>query len=289
VARLANTLGFELVRAEAGKSTRSANPDAVDLVMRGFASAQQSPPTKDAMNAARASFDQALKIDPNDGDALAGEAFTYFVEYARWANPETDYDARVLGLADRAIALAPDNLWSYFAKSVYLYSSRRPDQALDAADAGLAVNANSGSLRAARGRAETFLGQFEPSKADLLQAMRLSPRDPFIGVWHWYLGDTEFGLGHVDVALDEYKRSFDAGYRAYFVYESMAAAYALKGRMDEAKSALAEAQRLQTPLVVKWWIIQMPNIPSLVEGLRKAGLPEACDPRSHTGFDARPC
>ena len=37
VARLANTLGHELVKAEAEKSTRSRNPDAIDLTMRGTA------------------------------------------------------------------------------------------------------------------------------------------------------------------------------------------------------------------------------------------------------------
>ena len=37
VARLANTLGSELVKAEAEKSTQSGNPDAIDLTMRGWA------------------------------------------------------------------------------------------------------------------------------------------------------------------------------------------------------------------------------------------------------------
>ena len=38
-------------------------------------------------------------------------------------NPETDYDAKILGPVDRAIALAPDALWAYYVKSVYLYYS----------------------------------------------------------------------------------------------------------------------------------------------------------------------
>ncbi len=37
VARLANTLGYELTKAEAAKGGRTANPDALDLVMRGWA------------------------------------------------------------------------------------------------------------------------------------------------------------------------------------------------------------------------------------------------------------
>ena len=42
VARLANTLGIELVKAEAEKGARSKNPDAVDLTMRGWALARTS-------------------------------------------------------------------------------------------------------------------------------------------------------------------------------------------------------------------------------------------------------
>ena len=54
----------------------------------------------------------------------------------------------------------------------------------------------------------------------------------------------------------------------------LAAAYALEGKMDEAKSALAEARRLNPNLTVKWFIAHSPNVPKAIEGLRKAGLPE---------------
>ena len=47
VARLANTLGYELIRAEAAKGSRSANPDVTDLAMQGWTllwrAAQQTP------------------------------------------------------------------------------------------------------------------------------------------------------------------------------------------------------------------------------------------------------
>ncbi len=80
VARLGNTLGIELVRAEAEKSARSTNPDAIDLTMRGWATlwqgAQQQAMTEkqNLYYAARALFEQALAIDPNYADALAGDA-----------------------------------------------------------------------------------------------------------------------------------------------------------------------------------------------------------------------
>ena len=83
MARLANSLGYELVKTEAEKDARSKSPDAVDLTMRGWAlvwQEQQQQRTKENNNAAQALFEQALKIDPNEPDALAGEAYTYFLD-----------------------------------------------------------------------------------------------------------------------------------------------------------------------------------------------------------------
>ena len=47
VARLANSLGNELVKAEGEKGGRSQSPDAIDLVMRGWALLQLYPITRD--------------------------------------------------------------------------------------------------------------------------------------------------------------------------------------------------------------------------------------------------
>ena len=104
--------------------------------------------------------------------------------------------------------------------------------------------------------------------------MRLSPRDVFKGGWQIAFGDAELGLGHFDAAINAYHKSIDLGYSAFIPYVDLAAAYALEGKMDEAKPALAEARRLNPKLTVKWLQTVAPNLPPLFEGVRKAGLPE---------------
>jgi TolB-like protein len=244
VARLANTLGYELVKAEAEKGNRAKYPDAIDLDMRGRALLKQQPPKKDIIDAARAWFEQALKIDPNDADALAGEAETYYFEYTYWPNSETDYDTKILVPADRAIAIAPDVMRAYYVKSNYLSLSHRANEALGVADAGLAINPNFAQLYAARDRAELSLGRLEQAKSDLQQAVRLSPRDPDLGRWHMFMGNIELNMKHFDVSIEEEQKAISAGYATFVPYIHQAAAYALVGKMEEAKSALAEADSI---------------------------------------------
>jgi tetratricopeptide (TPR) repeat protein len=223
----------------------------------------------------RAWFDRALEIDPNDADALAGEATTYLAEYTYgWTNPETDYDAKILGPADRSIALARDNMLAYTTKSMYLAMSLRPNDALRVADTGLVINPNSASLYATRGNAETYLRQFEQAKSDVEQAMRLSPRDPRIGLWHNFMAGAELGLGHFDAAIDEANKAIDAGWRSFYSYHYLAAAHALKGDIDQAKAPLAEARRLNPKFSVKWLVGTEPFLQPAFDALRKAGLPE---------------
>jgi adenylate cyclase len=278
VARLANALSYELVRAEAETAVRSKNPDSIDLVMRGRGAlirwAQQAP-TKDDLVAVRALFERALEIDPKDVDALVGAATTYLAEYSYgWTDSETDYDAKILGQADRAIALARDNTWAYSVKGTYLNLSLRPNDALRVANAGIALNSNYAYLFAGRAAAECYLGQFEQAKSDVQQAMRLSPRDPRLSQWQNFLADAELGLGHLDAAIDDANKAIDAGYRVFYSYRNLAAARALKGDIDQARTALAEARRHNPKLSVKWLIERKPILEPAFDALRKAGLPE---------------
>jgi tetratricopeptide (TPR) repeat protein len=278
VARLANPLSYELVRAEAEAATRSKNPDSIDLVMRGRAAVTQlgrQPPTKDELAAVRALFEQALEIDPKNADALAGSAITYLVEYTFGTNdPETDYDAKILGQVDRSIAVARDNTWAYEVKGGYLNVSGRPNDALRVTNAGLAIDSNNALLLAWRSNAESYLGQFEQAKLDVQQAMRLSPRDPWISNWHNLLADAELGLGHFDAAIEAASKSIDAGLRVFYPYLNLAAVHGLRGDIDQAKTALAEARRLNPKLSVKWLTARKPILQPAFDALRKAGLPE---------------
>ena len=88
------------------------------------------------------------------------------------------------------------------------------------------------------------------------------------------LGFGEFCLGRLDAAIAEFKRAIVAGYRTYFPYAFLAGAEVAKGNDAEAKLALAEARRLNPQLTIKWFAEAMPAVRIVIDGLRKAGLPE---------------
>jgi adenylate cyclase len=280
VARVARALGPKLVRAEAEKEANSKNPDAIHLAIRGWdlvlrADRLPSGDKRATFDEAQALFDRALKIDANDPLAVAGSAETYLVDYGfGWLDPGIDYEAKVLGQANRAIVLNPDNIPAYYTKAMYLVDTGRPSQALDVTDAGLAINPNDVLLFLPRASAENALGRFEQARADAERAIWLSPRDFLNGIFLMIAGDADINLGRFDAAADAYRKSLDTGFREFFVYARLSAAYADAGRIDDARVALAEARRLNPTFTVKSMIEHMPNWPAVFEGVRKAGLPE---------------
>jgi len=72
---IGNSLGNELFKAEAAKGARSKKPRRGSISLcAAKALLQEAFGNKDKNDAARALFEQALKIDPNQSEALAGEA-----------------------------------------------------------------------------------------------------------------------------------------------------------------------------------------------------------------------
>jgi TolB-like protein len=231
VARLANSLGNELVKAEARGDSQIANLDAFDLTMRGRALNFEflRRPTRENNNATRALFERALAINPEDAGALAGAARTYMIDAVYgWTSPAVDYDAKIIGQADRSIAIAPDDPLPYYAKSLYLsVVLNRTAEAQRVTDAGLDLNPSSALLYYASGAVKFQAGMFAEAKSDILRAIRLSPRDPSLGLWLNTLAGADIGPGHFDDAINGTNRAIDAGNRTFYEYTNLAVAYAM--------------------------------------------------------------
>jgi adenylate cyclase len=286
VARLARTLQVELVNVEAERSLhdRPRNPDAIDLTMRGLALLNQ-PRAKASFYEARSLFEQALTLDPNNADALAGAAYVDALDYSNgWSDQNVDLYARAMQRANQALLLNPDQATAHYSKARLIMYKTKPNDAASAneviAEAVATLGADPTFAGAYHPMAvgEGFLGHYEQSISDLEQAIRISPRDSNLGVWHTEMGRALMGLGRYDAAIQEALMGIDSGNRTVLSYAALAAFYAGADKMPEAKAALAEAMSLNPKLSVAWFHAHLPSFidtpPGFREALIKAGLTE---------------
>ena len=120
--------------------------------------------------------------------------------------------------------------------------------------------------------AELDLGRFDEAKTDIKQGIRLSPRDPWMPVFHTFLGDAEIGADRPEAAIVEYRKALDAGDHTFWAYADLAAAYALLGKMDEAKPFVAETLRVNPSFTVKRFREHSPMTFRSGTKIRKAGF-----------------
>jgi len=230
-------------------------------------------------------FEQASALDPTNADALAGAAFVDSSDYVLgWSDQSIDLYARAMQRANQALLLDPDQATAHYTKARLIIFRAKPN---DAASANEIISEAEASLRAdpsfagaywAMANGEMLLGRYEQGMSNLEQAMRISPRDSSIGVWHMDMGRDLLALRRYDAAIQEGLKAIDSGYRQALGYAALAAFYALGDKAPEAKDAMAEAVKLNPKLSVASLHALQPGFidspPGFREALIKAGLPE---------------
>ena len=286
VSRLAHSLGVELVRAEALRSMRERpnNPDAVDLVMRARARGGDSYVQSKSMNSDRiALYERALALDPQNEPAMVGLSIALNQRVnALWSEDPAGDAARAEKLADSAVALQPDDALAHNAKAMVFFAKRQWKAAIAQSGAALADDPNNASAHANVSFWNMFLGHSEDGFAGVEEALRLSPRDPEVDSWQHYMCHLHTHLAQWDQAIDWCGKSIASGNDSMFPYVDLAAANAWVGHDKEAREAVAQLRKLYPDFTVQSWAgIHWSDDPTfneqygrIVEGLRKAGLPE---------------
>ena len=284
VSRLANSLGVELVRAEALRAMRERpnNPDAADLVMRGW-TVLNSNPDKAALGDAAALFKRALALDAQNvpamiglAQALASRADMY------WSDDRPGDIARAEETIDRALALQPHNSFAHTTKG-YVYEAKKQwGPAIAEAEAAIAEDPNSAGAYADASFRKIYMGRSEDGFVGIEKALRLSPRDPSVPWWQYYICHLHTHLAQWERAIEWCSKSAAGIPQAWYPYLDLAADNAWAGHMKEARDAAAQLQKaypgftVQTLLGMHW--TDDPTFDAqyqrLAEGLRKAGVPE---------------
>ena len=282
--RLARMLSVELVNVEGRRAPR-ADPDAVDLTMRGW-SVLNGGPNKEDVQKSVALFEDALRIDPDNSQARVGLAQALTLIYRNRWDPEP---AKVLARADeaasRAIAAAPNYAHAHYVKAEVLGLSNRFDAALATYDRAIALDRNHAAAYVGRARNLNVIGRAAEALAPVEKAIRLSPRDPELYVWYFVLCHANTHLARDAQAIEWCLKSLATGKTYYFAYVDLASAYAWRGQNAEAAAAVAELLKLRPGFTVQTLVQEgsgtsdnpafRKEFQRIVEGARKAGLPES--------------
>jgi len=282
VARIGNQLGTELVQAEARRA-QPPTPDAIDLTFRGMASFVKGL-TGENMSKARAFFERALAIDPDNVTALVGIAFVDFL-VAAYLYPE-DRAARVASAeaaALKALSLAPDYAPAHFALGTVLGVTKGPELGIAECERALAINPNLASAHATIGIFKVYVGHPEETEPCVSEALRLSPRDSFAFTWRMFVGISKMHLGRNDEALVWLRRSIEDNRNNPMSHFLLAATLALLGRTDEARAVAKGGLELNPKFTIARYRDGPWRPPSaahsalkaqIIDALRLSGVPE---------------
>ncbi|MGH1574989.1 adenylate/guanylate cyclase domain-containing protein [Methylobacterium sp. P31] len=283
VARLARSLDVQLIQAESLRSLRERpnHPDATDLSMRGW-SAVNRPRSLSNLNEAIAFFERALAIDPESFQGRLGLARAMMAKVSGAISSEPTADtARADTLIAEILAVDPANAMAHLVKGEIYRARKQLSSAILETDIAVSSNKNLAVAWQSGGTNRMMDGRAAESFAFYENAIRLSPKDPSLNVFEYAVCHSHTHLKHWDKAIEWCSKSVAHG-PFWLAYIDLAAAYAWTGRGDEAKQAVAEILKLKPGYTVqKWANMGWSNNPTflaeyayIVEGLRKAGLPE---------------
>lgn len=282
IARLANTLGAQLIEAEARRAERTVHPDAMDLYFQGRAWLMKGF-SLECVTRARSFFERSLEFDPGNVEAMIGLAS---VDTAVATSFTTDDGparlAAAEAMANRALSIRPNRTSAHLALGYVQIFTKRAAQGIRKFEHALALDSNRANAHAALGLAKFCMGRAAETEGHIREALRLSPRDVEAYQWMCYVGVAKLQLGSDVEAVSWLRRSTEANRNFPLAHLSLAAALGLTGALDEARNAARTGLALNSGFTIRRFLaaqqsdnpIYLAGVERACEGFRLAGVPE---------------
>jgi TolB-like protein/tetratricopeptide (TPR) repeat protein len=282
VARLASQLGTQLISAEARRAERVPNPNSLDLFFQGMACRARGFAPEYLSQASRY-FERALTLDPSNIEALVWRAY---VDAQKATLHHTDSEAAQYAATEaaltKALSLAPEHAFGHAALGMVQILTNREVQGIAQCERALALDRNLAHAHAGIGMAKFIVGRGEETEAHIQEALRLSPRDTFAHHWMAIAGTAKLLIGSDDEAVTQLRRAIELNRNYSVAHLHLGAALAHLNRLDEAQSAARMGLALTPNYTLRRLRagafgdnpIYLAQCERLVQGLRKAGVPE---------------
>jgi len=251
------------------------NPEAYDLFLRGREIWYRG--TKESDAEAMEMLTRAVASDRTFSPAYAFLAVLHMRAYLnQWSESPALSLKRGLELAEQAVALNERDAYAHWALgSLYLWM-RRHDDAIAELEKALSLSPNFSPAHAILGLAMYYSGRPERALKSLDRAISL---DPYWDIYLHFEAQAHFQMGKYESAIELLKRRLLRNPETDISRVLLAASYGHLGRVEAARAEWREALRVNPNYSLEHRRSALPyknpdDFERLVEGLRKAGLPE---------------
>jgi adenylate cyclase len=240
--QIAAALHIELIGAEAARP--AVQPDALDYVLRARALYLGNVPTRHNYAEQIALYERALALDSGSEKV---QSFLAWQLAARVLDQMTDTPASDLAraeiLADRALTAFPRTALAHYAKAQVLRAQQRFEHAISQYESVLALNRNWAHAIACLGHCKSMTGSIEEAIPAQERATRLSPRDPKIWQYYYWIGQVHLLQSRIDEAILWFEKARSANPEHPLPHAYLASAYGLADQIGRATAELAQARR----------------------------------------------
>ena len=251
--------------------------DAYDLHLRALPKfyAQDRESNRQALQLA----EQALRLDPNFVAALilAENCWSLMANQGWLPAPQTQPE--VMRYARRAVQIDKDNAEALATLARRTAGIERDyEEAVSLAERAVALNPNSAFAWRQSGYALVYCGRPEPALAFLQRAIRLSPRDPRAEDCWTGIALALIQLERDTEAAAAARKAVQANPNSASTWRAFAAALALTGHLDEARTAMRRLLAIDptcslTVMAVRQGYTDKAKA-RYFDGMRRAGLPD---------------
>ena len=229
---------------------------------------------------ARRLLEKAIEMDPQQSLAWTGLARFYYTAGAIGVPGISRLDARkkLIETAERAIALDPKSADAHTVLGMAYRLNRQPAPGLAACQKALEINPNNDEANTCAGMAHLGLGRPAEAIKLLKKSLKLNP---FLNAHrrYYFIGLAYLTAGRHKEAVAVLHKAVAGNPKFSSSYYALASALAWSGELEEARATASKFVKMDNN---RGTIDRLrrrvgyvsPNFEHVLEGLRRAGMPE---------------